>query len=270
MLSEPHPRRGMPVDTLAVISPSCGMDSSRTDYLSSRERERLRHIGHVNRKARWIAGRLLVKYLLLERHDAAAEKTCETPLRSIAATSLDRFPAWRYREIEIVPRCLRTGGHPTLTWSGESPPPYFSLAHTAGLTAACFDRTSPIGLDAEVSCARHEAFYRVNFTPRERRWANRTAESGGLDTHRLYTLLWCMKESALKSRQADGVSLWEIPRIEFVPPDQVGPIVDALGSKTLGERPAVFDAEFCDGGQCGMGLFGVTASLDVVLTVMRR
>src|SRR4029077_2122149 len=158
---------------------------------------------------------------------------------------------------------------PRVSWAGRAFPAHLSLAHTSGFSVACFDVTA-IGLDLEVPMPRNPAFYRVNFSAAERRWVEGLSGSGRVDAERVYTLLWCLKESALKLCQTDEISVWRIPSIEIKIHAALEVLLDVFCGTSLKRPLRTVHAELCTGGDTNCAEAAVATTPDAVLTVLRK
>jgi phosphopantetheinyl transferase (holo-ACP synthase) len=215
------------------------------DHLSSREAAHLRGLANPGVRRRWLAGRLAAKNLLL-RGDAG-----ETGLATLDGPRLRAFPAASYREIELLPDAV--SGPPRLTWHGRNgrddrdgrePAPQVSITHGAAIScAALASPGAAAGLDLEMVEPRIPAFYRGNFTPRERSWAEAGARSTALPAAWLYTLLWTLKEAALKSGATAVRSVWGFAGLEICLSADLPERLAASRRRGLGERFASFEAE---------------------------
>ncbi len=184
------------------------------DLLSQNERARYGRMRDAERRKRWAGGRLLAKYLFLNRFGRQQRSAGFQRIEPFDISALETFPRWAYREIEILPERWAEGGLPRLSWAGRACPVRVSLSHISGLSGACISDAGDVGLDLAAPALRTPAFYRANFSKWERDWAEAAARSAGVARERVYTLLWCLKESALKSLQSDHISLWQLPRIQ--------------------------------------------------------
>ena len=241
------------------------------DRLSPTERHRYGTIRNRERRQRWIGGRLVAKYLFLTRWAGDRPSVVGSlPPRvdRVEPAALERFPPHAYREIEILPRRRRDGGVPLVWRAGRPHSVHVSLASTRGLSGACLDGTRPVGLDVEVPLRRHHAFYRINFSPAERRWVEVLSEFGPIDVDRAYTLLWCLKESTMKSQQSDDLSLWQLPRITVQLRSDPGAVVEVLRSTSL-HRPLLrSEVEVRTHERTWIAEAALATSPDAVITVL--
>jgi hypothetical protein len=151
------------------------------------------------------------------------------------------------REIELLPSAV--SGPPRLFLRGrELPPraPRVSLSHGGGFSCAALTRPgAAAGVDLETVAPRVPAFYPGNFTPHERQWAEAGARSTGLPVPWLYTLLWTLKEAALKSGVTNVRSVWGFSGMEIRLPADLPERLAASRGAALGESFAGFEALIC-------------------------
>jgi hypothetical protein len=192
-------------------------DGEYTGHLSLEERATYMRLPSV-RKNRWLAGRLVAKFLFLSRLDAShgvPGRQWPPSLSQLTSQALERYSPWIYQNIEVLPDGSTPERHSKLVWCGKDRPESISLSHAGGLSCACINVGPPAAIDIETAVPRVDAFYRNTFTEAERYWVSR--ETGGESTRSiwLYTLLWTLKESALKLGRLNQVSVWDLPRIEI-------------------------------------------------------
>lgn len=202
---------------IAVVASKEVGGRAYVECLSAREQARYAGIGHPDRKARWLAGRLVAKYLFLMQMNRAGTIGAGPPvLVPITFERLAAFLPWMYRQVEVLPPDTTSRGAPRLTWGGEACPAHrVSLSHANGTTCACIAGGSALGIDLERSVPRIHAFYQGNFTEAERHWVAQTASKTRFSPAWLYTLLWTLKESVLKSNVLEKeISVWDFPRID--------------------------------------------------------
>jgi hypothetical protein len=179
--------------------------------LSSRERERWRGMRHRGRRDEFLAARILVKYLWF----AHGEPVCGAPdvpasgpaaalpvahcvpresLRAFLESALSSPPARRRcRWLQMLPG---PGGAPGLHWRGRAVRELsVSVTHAGGWAAVAVAGEGRVGLDLERIETRSPSFADL-FSPAERAWC---AAQGGLPLHAALTLLWALREAALKA-----------------------------------------------------------------------
>ena len=205
------------------------------NHLSVNERETYARLSTPGQRTRWMAGRLAAKYLFLSSPGRARLQRKPT-LSHLSSEALRVFSPWLYRQIEVV---VMVGGKPGLSWCGEARAESISLSHSNGVSCACLGMDASVGVDIETTVSRLDAFYRQNFTAAERSWAT----SNSIRSDWLFTLLWSLKESALKlSLPTQAAGVWDIPKIEITclpAPEQIGKF---WSGKAIDEEFAVFNA----------------------------
>ena len=241
------------------------------ECLSVREQARYAAIGHPGRKARWLAGRLATKYLFLMQMDRAGTIGAGPPvLVPITFERLAAFLPWMYRHVEVLPPDTDARSAPRLTWDGEACPAHrISISHANGTTCACIAGGSALGIDLEQAVSRIHAFYQGNFTEAERHWVAQIASETCFSPTWLYTLLWTLKESVLKSNVLEKeISVWDFPRIDVqlrVDPRQ---LTAASRHARLGDQFVICTAHV-SGPSCHADVrVAMTATRKLVLTVL--
>jgi hypothetical protein len=225
-------------------------------HLSARERAKYVRLPGAGRRGEWLAGRLAAKYLFLSRLEGDCRPRGGAPLLKLSAEALGAYSPWVYREVEV----MSDGGAPSLFWCGEPRPEKVSLAHTRGVSCACLAADAPAAIDIETVAPRHGAFYRKNFSEAERSWA------AGSDW--CFTLLWALKESALKLGWLSRASVWSFPRIQIggLPDlDRVGPL---WCTGALGDAFASFAARVEEGSRVTHARVTAAGTRELILTTM--
>jgi 4'-phosphopantetheinyl transferase EntD len=236
-------------------------------HLSARERAKYARLPGQGRRGEWLAGRLAAKYLFLNRLDGVGDNSTtriRTTLSKISAGALGAYSPWMYRAAEV----LSDGGAPRLFWCGEQRPERVSLSHTRGVACACLAGNIPAVLDIETVAQRGGAFYRKNFTEAEREWVNAGAGGESAKANWYFTLLWSLKESALKLGWLSQASVWSFPRIQIggLPDlDRVGPF---WHTGTMGGAFAAFAARVEEGSRVTHARVAVAGTRDLVLNTM--
>jgi phosphopantetheinyl transferase len=236
---------------LALLAHSEVTERAFRDRLSGREAAHLAGLANPLVRRRWLAGRLAAKHLLLGGGDGGR-------LTFLDGERLRSFPAARYREIELMP--LPGGGTPRV-----------SISHSGGFSCAALPAnisdTAPTGMDLETVVPRGAAFYRGNFTPRERRWADDGARATGLDPEWLHTFLWTLKEAALKSGATTTRSVWGFAGLEIRLPAELPGQLAASRGAALGERFAGFEALVCEAGRRTRARVETTSTPEAILSL---
>jgi 4'-phosphopantetheinyl transferase EntD len=251
-----EPQAALALLAVAVAEPAHG------DRLSSREAACLSGLTHPRVRRHWLAGRLAAKNLLLSGNTASRRMGLEI----LDEERLRAFPAARYREIEVLPAA---GGSPRLVWHGRDLPARISISHADGLSCAALPAAgAATGVDLETVAPRVAAFYRGNFTPAERRWAEHSARSSGLSRDWLYTFLWTLKEAAFKSGATAVQGVWEFARLEYRLPADLAERLAANCRPVLGESFAAFETQVCAARRRTRAHIETTSTPDVVLSVL--
>jgi phosphopantetheinyl transferase (holo-ACP synthase) len=180
-----------------------------TTYLSDAEHAYLSSFRTEERKHQSLCARLCLKYVFL------LQMSCEVSDRffRIREEELNRFPAWLYREVCFIP-----GFHaaaPTFTWCGARFPEVGgSLSHSKSLCCGSLAAARGVGVDVESVEARAYGFYRDYFSDTERAWV--ADDSATIDAAWLFTVLWSLKECALKAAGGTHLTFSDLARIEVV------------------------------------------------------
>src|SRR4029077_15250084 len=83
-----------------------GATAETPDFLSKNERERYQSISSVERRKRWMRGRLAAKHLFLTRagsQDGRQRSPWPPRINWLGWAELQDFPQWAYRQVEILP-----------------------------------------------------------------------------------------------------------------------------------------------------------------------
>jgi 4'-phosphopantetheinyl transferase EntD len=241
---------------LALLAAAAVEEPSHGGRLSSREAAHLSGLGHPRVRRRWLAGRLAAKTLLLSGR---------TGIDVLDGESVRAYPAASYREIELLPVA---SGPPRPTWRGHELPARVSISHGGGLSCAALAAAgAATGIDLETVAPRVEAFYRGNFTPGERRWAENGARSTALSRDWLYTFLWTLKEAAFKSGATAVQSVWGFAGLEIRLPADLAERLEASRRPALGERFATFETLVCAAQRRTLARIETTSTPDVVLSL---
>lgn len=242
-------------------------DEEYTSLLSVEERAKYLSLPRRGRKREWLAGRLAAKHIFLNRLAMSQESPgtqWKPRLTVLTSEALGLYSPWMYQKVEV----LSAGGKPSLVWCGHERPENISLSHAGGVACASIAVGAPIAVDIETSVPRVGPFYRNNFTEAERDWANRGAEGEAGRSNWYFTLLWTLKESALKLGWLDRAGVWELPRIEIegLPGrDHFGPF---WCNSTMGSDFVVFTASVKEDCRVMQVQVAVGGTRNFVLTVM--
>jgi 4'-phosphopantetheinyl transferase EntD len=230
---------------IAVMDTGCLPEvASECTYLTHAETATYRSLRTPQRRRAWLAARLAAKYLFLLRLEfAPAQKPSRRPiLLELEKDRIDEFPRWMYQSVEVLAAAGGQDGAPRLRWCGRDASHAVSLSHKGEQVCACLGENDPVGIDLERVEARVAAFYRLNYSVAETVWIGQAA--GGEPSRRkwLYTLLWTVKEAALKA----GIILQRSPLsfagigVDGLPPAHE--ILWAFRNGTWGDRLGSFTA----------------------------
>lgn len=160
-------------------------------YMNGTELEYINKPSNPMRRNQRLAGRFLLKSLMLNQLNASN-------LKSKTNGESYPFPAWLFCRLHIInkPKKLSTNNKYLLAyWCNKELPDFFSISHKPALTAVVLNKKC-VGIDIEKIKKRVPGFYKFSFTPIEKRWMKRV--SGKTFDYR-GTLLWTLKECFLKS-----------------------------------------------------------------------
>lgn len=249
---------------VALLDSRALHDQDYTSHLSVDERTKYLALPNQTRKNEWLAGRLAAKYIFLNRLEArqvSQDKRWRPSLSTLCSDTLDQYPSWMYQQVELA----SSGAKPSLVWCGQVRPEGVSLSHSGGTSCASVTFRAPTAIDIEHTAPRFDAFHRVNFSDAERRWAT-AAPSFKSDW--FFTVLWTLKESALKLGCFAPPSIWNLPRIEIEDLPNVDGIERFCFSHALSDEFAVFNLTVKQQ-TCVMPVqVAVTGTRSLVLTVV--
>jgi hypothetical protein len=243
-------------------------DRDYTNYLSADERAKYSSLRGERRQGEWLAGRLVAKHLFLNRLEMSQAMRSETywspALAKLSAAALGVYSPWMYRKIEV----LAQDEKPSFVWCGKKREESISLSHAGGIACASLAEQQFVAIDVETTAHRNGAFYRKTFTEVEKNWVARVTGGELSSSNWHFTLLWTLKESALKLGWLNGASIWNLPRIEI---DGL-PDVNRLGSfwcdAKMGDAFLVFTASIRDACRAMQVQAAVAGTRNFVLTVM--
>lgn len=239
------------------------------NYLSVGERTKYLGLPGETRKCEWLAGRLAAKYIFL----SGLEPSQQTPnqqwtpaLATLTQKRLGDFSPWMYQQVEVV----TNGGRPCLVWCGQPRSESISLSHAGGVSCAsiAFAFGAHTGVDIETPVSRLDAFYRINFSQAERRWVTCVAGDESIRSNWFFTLLWTLKESALKLGWLNQASIWNVPRVEIDDLPGLDKIRPAWFSNTMSNDFSQFTVRVKEQSRFMEAQVAVTGTRNLVLTVM--
>lgn len=147
------------------------------DWLGARERDHVRTLHFLKRRADWRLGRWAAK---------------------CAIASLQNIPL-HADLLATIQICPAASGQPEVWLHGDPADVSISISHRSGIAVcALAARCVRLGCDLELVEAHSAAFVADYFTREEQEMIERAATS---DRWRLVTMLWSAKESALKALQ---------------------------------------------------------------------
>jgi Phosphopantetheinyl transferase len=234
-------------------------------HLSAAEMERYVSIGNSRRRLKWLAGRLAAKYVFLSRFELGQRQSSSKPqLLRLSRHKLSNYSSWMYQKVEVLPK---KDANPTLIWCDEPQSESISLSHTDDVSCACLSFAGPIGIDIENSVPRASSFYRRTFTAAEQSWARHASGKDRFSTEWLFTLLWTLKESALKLQTANQ-TVWDLPRIEILGLPKLENFSLSRKDRTLATDFLTFPAGVKAPYRTRQVQVAVTGSRNLILTVM--
>ena len=242
-------------------------DREYASHLSADERAKYLSLPNERRQQEWLAGRLVAKYLFLNRIEMSQAKRCDVwrpSLSKLSAAALGDYSPWMYRKVEV----LAFEGMPRLVWCGQERAEKVSLSHTPGLACACLATGAPAAIDIETAAPRNEAFYRKTFSEVERHGATLFADGEPDSANWYFTLLWTLKESALKLGWLREASLWNLPRIEIEGLPGLKAIEPFWCRSKLGVAFVLFTARVKEDRRAMRVRVAVTGTRNLVLTVL--
>jgi hypothetical protein len=235
--------------------------------LSGGERAYYLSLPNESRKNEWLAGRLSAKYLFLNRLETSQVidgRQWRPTLAKLSWEDLDLYSSWMYQKVEV----LRNGGMPRLVWCGQVRRESISLSHAGNVSCASIGLGTATAIDIETTDRRNDAFYANNFTQAERDWATRGWNGKPVNSNWTFTLLWTLKESALKSGWLNRASLWNLPRIEIDALPGVDRLEPFWFSNQVDNDFVVFTARVTAPSRVMRAQVAVTGTRNLVLTVM--
>jgi 4'-phosphopantetheinyl transferase EntD len=251
---------------------SCELQSEEyARYLSAAERAHYLRLPRQSRKNEWLAGRLAAKFLFLNRlelYRLTRSSHRRPTLLKLSSEALSVYSPWMYQRVEVLSNGARPNRYARLVWCGKDRPESISLSHAGGLSCACITPGTPTAIDVETAVPRIDAFYRNNFTKAERSWVAREAADDSVKSNWFFTLLWTLKESALKLGRLNHASIWNLPGIEIDGLPRLNRLDQFWFSKNLGGNFEIFTAGVNEDGRVMQVEAAVVGTRNLVLTVM--
>jgi hypothetical protein len=239
-------------------------------YLSNLERAKYAGLPSQARKREWLAGRLAAKYLFLNRLEMSegTHRQWGPTLLKLSWESLGAYSPWMYRKVEVLPNDTIPSRRPKIIWCGKDRPESVSLSHTGDVSCACLVMGPPTAIDIETAVPRIDAFYRNTFTAAERSWVTSGAEGKAITSDWLFTLLWTLKESALKLGWLNQPNIWNLPRIEIDGLPGFNEIGQFWYRSKMDDEFVVFTARVRERCRVMQTQVAVTGTRNLILTVM--
>jgi hypothetical protein len=191
-------------------------------------------------------------------------------ITQVRAQDLKKFSPWMYRQVELVTEDSRGGEPPRLTWAGRARQVAVSLSHADGQSCVYLDSAGPIGLDLEEAAPRRDSFYRHNFSPLEQAWVDRLNLRTGAEPAWLFTLLWTLKEAALKADDSGRSSLWRMRGLEVLLPAEAGDWACGSRRDSLGAAFSPVQARVRLDGTERLFHVGIAGSTQRILSIIKR
>jgi hypothetical protein len=244
-------------------------DEDYTHYMSVGEITKYKTLPSQHRKNEWLASRLAAKYLFLDRLDMSNERDRRQgrpTLLKLTSERLRAFSPWMYQKVEVLLNDGTASRYAKLVWCGKDRPENISISHAGGMSCACLAVGHPAAVDIECAIPRIESFYRHNFTAAERQWATLGDATPSLRSEWLFTLLWSLKESALKLGWLK--SLWNVPRIEIEGLPDINQIGQYWFTHKMNDEFDVFTARVTENCRVLESQVAITGTSKLILAVM--
>jgi 4'-phosphopantetheinyl transferase EntD len=270
--SEDAPTSGCLVAVLDAVSLACsGRDYS--EFLSATEGKRHGAFRTTKRKSEWLAGRLAAKYLFLNQMELghlSGYREWPPRLMPLSTKVLDDFPVSLFRAVELLPSGELGGGPLWLRFGGKLQEAAVTVSHAGDNACACLSKCGTVGTDVENVSPKVVSFYRSNFTNAEREWAERAEISEEVGQDWLYTLLWTVKEAALKARVVVRESPWSFSGIGLcgLPPPR--DLLSACRYAPWGDYFGLFTALIEEDHNSTPVQVAFAATSQVIVTLVRR
>lgn len=202
----------MPIEVGACLIPQA------QDYLSAREMSQLRQFKHSRRQQEWFTARIAFKLLLAgsgsELSSSLPPTSCPPTFTTFQLDDIPKVPLAIYPRLESLTGGTSNQKRPQLFWQGTLLSNLHpSISHAGGWAVVGVSGSGAIGIDVEESLVRHPAFYKQYFSKRERVWIERQVRAD-LSPSQLYTLLWTLKESYLKTGVTSLQGFWDFSELE--------------------------------------------------------
>lgn len=250
--------------------------SSKTHYrahLSIAERESYDALRSSRRRLEWLAGRLAAKYLFLQHLEIGIAHTVvqqsHSTLLQLSDKCLDDFPDRMYQKIEVLAGERPSCAGPWFRWRGTAREEMVSVSHTGNDVCASLSTRGPAGIDLERVTERADAFHRCNFTETERRWIREGTRIEPLSKDWLFTLLWTVKEAALKAGALLQTSPWSFAGVEVEGLPAPNDVLWAFREGTWRDRFVLFTALIKETRKTTSARVAYLGTRQLILTVVR-
>jgi phosphopantetheinyl transferase (holo-ACP synthase) len=244
-------------------------DDEFVRYLCSSEVQRYRTLASARRRQEWLGARMAAKYLFLHRLESPHADHDDRVVTKLSRETLVSLPLWMYRNVEVT-----TGRHPDrpslrFRWRGCETDMALSLSHTGHDACACMTAGDNVGIDLQKVEQRVGAFYRTNYAATERQWVERGTGCEPSSRDWLYTLLWTVKEAALKAKalvQINPVSFGGVDVFELPPPET---LLRACRQDDWGGRLTRMTARIREGRNIRSLQVAIMGTQQMILTVVQ-
>ncbi len=178
-----------------------------SSLLSARERNVLATLTHPVRRLEWTAIRVLAKFACLDFRWEAQKP----PWREVDWTEIERVAnSERYRSVSVLKPDSSEFAPALLDREGRVIHRGLSLSHKWPFLAVGLSDTASVpGVDIEVITSFDKDF-RAFYFHSENALLSALATCSGIDTDRLWSLLWTLKEAFFKSQAEPGAQLRDI------------------------------------------------------------
>jgi phosphopantetheinyl transferase (holo-ACP synthase) len=218
------------------------------DYLSSKELAHFHQFKHPRRRYEWFAARLVCKFLfsryLSNTHLANSNFVWPPTIQKFGCNDIVTVLPIVYRSIEILPSNPSLKGASQLFWQGNIVSKmYLSISHAGGWAIASLSCSGPVGLDIEEPISRRPDFYESYFSKQEILWVQQQIKDD-LSISQLYTLLWTLKESYLKTGRSPINNICDFGNLEVKIDASLFPVSKHLPEIELNSQLHILKLQF--------------------------
>lgn len=248
------------------LSVSGSMQLERWDsYFSDRELAHFRSIGHADRRIRWTRGRIVAKYLFLSQMYKGGAGSCI----DLAPNQLNEFSPWMYRNTEVLSKGIPQYAYPVIQWCKEEADIGVSIAHLNSKSCVCLHNSWKLGVDLEQVRPLRAAFYKKTFSREEQEWVATMVSQSNVTPFALFTLLWTLKEAALKAGISEKISVWNFSTLNLTLPDDISGLVELLRQQPLLNKFVDFPLKITTPEDSWLGHASVAANGDHILSIVK-